>query len=1432
MAEGFALADAFVRIRPDSGGFRAEATSQIKAATAGISPEIKVSANTNPAKASVAAFNAYARAVLHGQEIPVSANTAAAKAEVAALSAQLAVLTKKVWTTRMVVDAPGVQAQLGRIMGELRSLARTFTGQLTFEGIEQAQTELLGLEAQMERIFGRPEIMHIEVDEGDAKAQLAALLVQIYALTAQARQVKLSISDPRVVATVNDIIAALGTLKRDADSLDFGTVLAGQIVPLQERLGSLTQDLKTAMPAAINRTRQAWFGWAALANRIPLFGGLVAGIGLWHVLADAIIETAAVLIPAGIAFAAFAVAASSAVQTVINHIRAVQTVTEATGQAVKPFTNAFQAVSDAVTPHVYELFGQVMQIVNNRMGAFANLAGRAAQVVDMFGARIELAVTSSGFQKFLNNAISDLTTVGDIIGNLFGIFGNLIKSVAGVAQVLFHALLDITGAIEKLTSSHFVQVLGQWILGLHGFWVWAGLAASAVFGIIPLMARLTGGLSDATKAATGFTRLRSATLDLAGNTGVLNLRLSKLIPNIRDWGARMVVAGGAAENAGRGAKLLAFGTGVLTSIPVAAWAAAAGIALGALAFYLITSKTSTEQWFSALQASIDKTATWANVLGVITTGLAKENQFVKNTAASTKTLSNATTAAGIAYGKSAGGLAAAATKQADLTNSQKAFNREAGLTAFRLGDMARRFGGVTQSMGLARLAGIKVTDALHGQASAWKNDEEQVQGLIQGYKYMGVASGALGNSVKAVQLVADGQIQAVQNLNAAWTQFLGIVSGGNSTFVTFAQDMLSANKALAQTGGTNRTVVATFASTASATTRAANAARAARVSFNGLNAQSLQLRATWLTSISGAQTYYEALQTQSAAASDAARGSQLLSRAGGDLLRILAPAAKGSAILKQSIYALAQQFGFSRAQMDQFINHSGNLKKNEQDLQKVNLLLGASVSNVGKDWAAIATTLQGQVKNALAGVALGMSGARTAAQNLYTAIHKGNLAAAHTAYEQLATALHNAGLSWDQARAEADAFTKGLGGNLQAILASAGPRQGLQDDTVRQKILYGQVRAAVDTYTDSLRKNSSTSSAGNSARARLIGDLIGIGEKAGLSSGQIDKLIGRILHLNQTQLKLLMSGSGHFTITQVTSLSRPGGKLSGPQGAAAGMRVPGYGGGDRHIIAVEGGETIVPKHLTPAVAPLMAAHHVPGFDTGGFVGSGRFSGTPVAGTRWLGGQPDIFRQDMINTTESAMRTALTQAIRAAQSALTGFGGHGVVPSGPIQAYARRLVGAVWPGIGEWLAFADIVARESGWNPYATNPSSGAYGIPQALPASKMASAGADWRTDPYTQLRWMVGYIRSRWGDPIRADFNERIAHWYDNGGILNPGLTLAYNGTGRPERVLSPNEPIHIIIDFRPGAEGGLTAELLKVLRREVRFRGGGNVQLALGRP
>lgn len=95
---------------------------------------------------------------------------------------------------------------------------------------------------------------------------------------------------------------------------------------------------------------------------------------------------------------------------------------------------------------------------------------------------------------------------------------------------------------------------------------------------------------------------------------------------------------------------------------------------------------------------------------------------------------------------------------------------------------------------------------------------------------------------------------------------------------------------------------------------------------------------------------------------------------------------------------------------------------------------------------------------------------------------------------------------------------------------------------------------------------------------------------------------------------------------------------------------------------------------------------------------------------------------------------------------------------------------------EYAAIDYIVNHESSWNPQAVNASSGAYGLPQSLPASKLASAGSDWRTNPITQLKWMRNYVNERYGGANGALAFWKANHWYADGGEVDKP-TLAWIG-------------------------------------------------------
>jgi hypothetical protein len=103
------------------------------------------------------------------------------------------------------------------------------------------------------------------------------------------------------------------------------------------------------------------------------------------------------------------------------------------------------------------------------------------------------------------------------------------------------------------------------------------------------------------------------------------------------------------------------------------------------------------------------------------------------------------------------------------------------------------------------------------------------------------------------------------------------------------------------------------------------------------------------------------------------------------------------------------------------------------------------------------------------------------------------------------------------------------------------------------------------------------------------------------------------------------------------------------------------------------------------------------------------------------------------------------------------GGGGSTPKG----IARQMLRHFHWSRGQFKYLNWLWNRESGWNVYALNPTSAAYGIPQAVPGSKMSSAGPNWESNARTQIRWGLRYIKSRYGSPRQAWDHEVGSGWY-----------------------------------------------------------------------
>jgi hypothetical protein len=144
----------------------------------------------------------------------------------------------------------------------------------------------------------------------------------------------------------------------------------------------------------------------------------------------------------------------------------------------------------------------------------------------------------------------------------------------------------------------------------------------------------------------------------------------------------------------------------------------------------------------------------------------------------------------------------------------------------------------------------------------------------------------------------------------------------------------------------------------------------------------------------------------------------------------------------------------------------------------------------------------------------------------------------------------------------------------------------------------------------------------------------------------------------------------------------------------------------------------------------------------------------------------VIQQTAATEAFSVTSTPKISTVPVSIAGSTGGGGTTVIPTGPppspstVQAIAYNLLSSYGFSTGQWTCLKDLWDQESNWNPEAENPS-GAYGIPQALPGSKMASAGPDWQTNATTQIKWGLGYIKGTYGTLCAAWDHEVADGWY-----------------------------------------------------------------------
>jgi hypothetical protein len=992
-------------------------------------------------------------------------------------------------------------------------------------------------------------------------------------------------------------------------------------------------------------------------------------------LAEGILEVSAVVVPATIAFGAFAAAAVPTIKDMVTAEQNMYTVSQALGLQMPGLSGGFQKVVDAVKPQVYVIFGEALNTINSKTGVFMTLARGAGSVMDNLGARIEMALGNNGLQGLLGHGVSDLQVLGNVIGNVFGIFGNFFKVMPGYAELLFRSLQGVTGAIENLTASGPIQGLLGIGLALHGAVFYAGLAAT---GFLALRGPLTAIGTWALEGVATVAALGSAFLEEAATAGIASAAMDTLML-ANPW-----------------------------------FLAAAGIAavvggLVALVAWTDSSVNAQRQYLNGVETQISSQNTLAGVQQVTYNALQQTNAELAKTPQYTTSVTTGMR----------GMVTQGQTLNSTYTNLQ---NNSNTLSAQLANENSRRqqlisiFGSQAAAQNAMNQVGIKSSDIANASASAWAKDIVELQGLnsatVQLAGYQAGQAAAAQNALN----VMGGSITEIQKVTQAEQGLMNIILGGQSAFNDFQQSIQGTTAKFVSPSGL------------------AQAAKLAGGNLSGLNQQSLAFSNTLYTqSIPSLQKLIGNLMQQSISQGDL---TKVVATGAGQMLQYTGRNTEANAVIVSLINNALGPGTVSLKTLDSWV------KNNSTSLTGMNSIVAKSTIAAGTLANVLQNDLNAQFQQAL----FKSSGAQTAIQNMTNAIvHGGTQTAAYRgARAQLIADLEKTGLSASQAK----------------------------------------------TYVNNLQ-------------------------------GQINSLHGKTANVGVT---VSAAGSLHATSTIPGGTSALNFSFLGAAGRAGGGPVRGHGGPKQDNIPIWGssGEYMVQadavnKYGLGFMEALNAQKLAGGglIDPVGWAGGAETKWASSTGTAWA-----LAAEKKFEAAAAAAATAAARNFVVTQGASGGI----------IQSLMKNMAAARgWTG-SQWNALAAVETREAGWNMTARNPSSGAYGLAQFINGpSEYAQYGGN-ATTAMGQITGMLNYIAQRYGTP-QAAWNHEVAYnWYDHGGILKPGVTMAYNGTGQNEYVVGPGGiSVGLMVDS--GGSSPFEAFMLEMIRKFVRTKGGGNVQTAFGR-
>lgn len=779
-----------------------------------------------------------------------------------------------------------------------------------------------------------------ETDVGAAAKTAAADLSAMAAATTSA-------GDAGKYAYAAQVAQSLGAKAAAAATAQAGQASAGAA----QKTGLLSDYISRGLPlyaAAAGR-----FGF--LQSHVQLFGGaltqagvpaiLAAASGL-HLVTEAVIETAGTLIPAAVAFTAFGVAAVPTVKDLYAQLHSVYTVNQAFGAQIQPLTGGFTKMAQAVQPKVYTLFGEALVIANKQTGTFTTLAQQGGKALDDLGARFTYAVTQgNGFSTFVKHAGADLAGWGNLIGNIGGIIGGLLKAVPGYAETILGVLNSVTHGIEVVVNSG----LGQWLLSIglaaHGAILYIGLLAS---GFSLLASR---GLAAAAplllNAAVGLERLGPAGKAAAG--GMLNLAAGAEKAATLPWG----------------------------------WISIAAAGLGFLVYQLVNAKDAAQNFNASMQQVIAN-ANLGNLQATITSAITATNQKVAQSAmqvtqAQKAQLTVGTTAASrwVAY--------SSAVKNAVTTHDQyiagaRQLNQQNALVQSRIAALGKQYGGTANALALLNGAGITAAQITSTNAQTWAEAQIEISAYNKALNIGVTSNGQYAAALNAINFAAGdsknalGQVaSALQSVSQDQSSLLNTIIGGQTALDTFEQGIGTLAQNFQQVTGKGGSVSTTLANLK-------GQASLAGAALGGTSQASYALNQAFYAQVQSAQSLVGSLE-QSAASAGILK--TVVATTAGQMTGFAGTNLEARTVLVDFINNALGPGTVSLQTLNKWVS------QNSTSLQGMNSLLAQAVINASQ----LAGTLQQNLNQMLAQAAANALGGQRALNTFAAAVLAGNTSA-------------------------------------------------------------------------------------------------------------------------------------------------------------------------------------------------------------------------------------------------------------------------------------------------------------------------------------------------------------------------------------------------------------------------------------------------------